>query len=331
MPGTVLVTGGAGYVGSHTCKALARAGFFPVTYDSLITGHRDAVRWGPLEEGDILDRARLDEVLARHQPAAVLHFAACIRVEESVRDPRKYYDNNVLGTLRLLEACRDGGIGRFILSSTAAVYGEPEQLPIPEHHPTRPVNPYGNTKLLAERLLLDFEEACGLRSCALRYFNAAGADPDGELGAEHEPRSHLIPILLEVAAGAREGFQIYGEDYPTDDGTCVRDYVHVSDLAQGHVDALEHLLGGGESGVWNLGTGRGWSVRQILEAARRVTATGIPAEVGARRAGDPPALVADPTRATSQLGWQPAFTDPEAMIAHHWSWIGSAARQAWAR
>ena len=330
MTRTVLVTGGAGYVGSHTCKELAASGFLPVTYDNLSTGHREAVRWGPLEEGEILDRERLAEVITTHRPEAVLHFAAWVQVEESVREPQKYYDNNVRGTLRLLEACRDLAIPWFILSSSAAVYGEPERLPIPEDHPTRPVNPYGNTKLLAERLLADFEASCGLRSCALRYFNAAGSDPDGEIGEGHDPCSHLVPILLEVARGERSGFRIFGGDYPTEDGTCVRDYVHVCDLARGHLRALEHLMGGGESGVWNLGTGQGWSVRQVLEAARRVTGSPIPAEIAGRREGDPPALVADPSRAMSELNWTPRFTDPHAMIEHDWSWIASEARRSWA-
>jgi len=329
MSEAVLVTGGAGYVGSHTCKALARAGFLPVTYDNLSTGHRAAVRWGPLEEGDILDSGRLTEVFERYQPVAVLHFAASIRVAESVARPQAYYDNNVLGTLRLLEACRDFGVGNFILSSTAAVYGEPQQLPIPESHPLRPVNPYGTTKLLAERLLADLEEDCGIRSCALRYFNAAGADPEGELGAEHAPRSHLVPILLEVAAGLRVKFEVYGEDYPTEDGSCVRDYVHVWDLAQGHVDALAHLLDGGSSGVWNLGTGRGWSVHQMLEAAREVTGGVIEASVGERRPGDPPALVADPSAAISELRWTPQLKEPTTMVLHHWRWMNSEARRAW--
>jgi len=329
MTQPVLVTGGAGYVGSHTCKALAQAGFLPVTYDNLSTGHRAAVQWGPLEEGDILERERLAEVVQQHQPIAVLHFAASIRVAESVACPQAYYDNNVLGTLRLLEVCKRFEVDKFILSSTAAVYGEPRSLPIPESHPLRPVNPYGSTKLLAERLLADFEEECGIRSCALRYFNAAGADPEGELGAEHEPRSHLVPILLEVAAGLRKTFEVYGADYDTADGSCVRDYVHVWDLAQGHVDALAHLLRGGRSGVWNLGTGRGLSVHQMLAAAREVTGGAIEALPAPRRAGDPPALVADPSAAMEALGWTPRLTDPVTMVRHHWDWMNSSQRRAW--
>ncbi len=329
MPESVLVTGGAGYVGSHTCKALARAGFVPVTYDNLSTGHRPAVRWGPLEEGDILDTERLAEVFARHQPTAVFHFAASIRVAESVTDPQGYYDNNVLGTLRLLERCQDAGVRDFIFSSTAAVYGEPRKLPISEAHPLRPVNPYGSSKLLAERLLLDFGQRCGLRSCALRYFNAAGADPGGELGAEHRPLSHLVPILLEVASGLRDDFEVFGEDYSTEDGSCVRDYVHVSDLAEGHLGALNYLRGGGASGAWNLGTGRGWSVRQMLQAARVVTGASIAAKSSGRRPGDPPASVADPSAAARQLDWSPRFTDPEVMIRHHWDWMNSEVRQSW--
>ena len=321
MSASVLVTGGAGYVGSHACKALAASGYIPVTLDNLATGHREAVRWGPLEQLDVRDRAGLDEVFARYRPVAVFHFAAWIRVDESVRDPLRYYENNVLGTLSLLEACRAAAVNHFILSSTAAIYGDPRQLPIPEDHPPRPLNPYGSTKLLAERLLADFEQACGIRSCALRYFNAAGLDPDCELGRSQWGRSHLIPTLLEVASGRRETVKIYGDDYPTNDGTCVRDYVHVSDLARGHVDALDHLLGGGASGVWNLGTGRGYSVYEILEATRRVTGQPIPVEMAERRPGDSPVSIADDSKARSELSWSPQFIEPEEMIQHQWRWM----------
>ncbi len=329
MTTKVLVTGGAGYVGSHACKALARAGFLPVTYDSLVTGHRQAVRWGPLEEGDLLDRIRLDGVLERHRPEAVLHFAASIRVDESVRDPGLYYRNNVVGSLTLLEAVRDHRIFSFVMSSTAAVYGAVRDVPVAESHPRRPANPYGESKRLAEVMLRDFSRAHGIRYAALRYFNAAGSDPDGEIGEAHRPKTHLIPQLLEVAAGVRSEATIHGDDYDTPDGTCVRDYVHVSDLAEAHVVVLGRLLGGGSSGAWNLGTGRGRSVKAMLDAARRVTGHPIPARVGPRRPGDAPELVADPSLAVRELGWAPRFVEPERMIAHDWAWVRSDTRREW--
>lgn len=234
----ILVTGGAGYIGSHTCKALAQAGFTPVSYDNLVYGHRWAVRWGPLEEGDIGDRARLDAVLERYRPAAVMHFAAYAYVGESVLDPGKYYRNNVAGTLTLLEAMRDHGVGHVVFSSTCATYGEPERVPIDEDHPQRPINPYGASKQMIERMLGDFAAAHGLGWIALRYFNAAGADPNSEIGEQHDPETHLIPLALDVAASARPSITIYGDDYETPDGTCIRDYIHVSDLADAHVLAL---------------------------------------------------------------------------------------------
>ena len=329
MTTRILVTGGAGYVGSHACKALARAGYLPVAYDNLVTGHRKAVQWGPLEEGDLLDRIRLDEVIKRHQPQAVLHFAASIRVDESVRHPGLYYRNNVVGSLTLLEAVRDHGLFCFVMSSTAAVYGPVHDLPVPETHPRRPANPYGESKRLAEVMLGDFSRAHGIRYAALRYFNAAGSDPDGEIGEAHRPKTHLIPQLLEVAAGVRSEMTIHGDDYGTPDGTCVRDYVHVSDLADVHVTVLARLLSGGGSGTWNLGTGRGHSVKAMLAAARRVTGRAIPARTGPRRPGDAPELVADPGLAVQELGWTPRFVDPEQMIAHDWAWARSTARKGW--
>ncbi len=326
---TILVTGGAGYVGSHACKALAAAGFHPVTYDNLTRGHAQAVRWGPLVQGDILDRVRLDRAILEHRPEAVLHFAAYIQVAESVRDPASYYRNNLVGTLTLLEAARDHGIPHFVLSSTAAVYGQPSSVPVDESHPARPLNPYGETKRLAEVMLQDFAKAHGLRYAALRYFNAAGSDPEGEIGEAHLPRTHVIPLVLEVATGVRSEFQINGDDYPTPDGTCVRDYVHVADLAGAHILALRRLRSGGASGVWNLGIGRGFSVREILRGAREVTGHPIPARVGPRRPGDAPSLVANSERARSDLGWVPRFTSPEQMIRHDWNWLRSDVRAMW--
>ncbi len=317
---TVLVTGGAGYVGSHACKALAAHGFVPVTYDNLSYGHEDSVRWGPLERGDLGDRTRLDEVIAAHRPAAIMHFAAFIAVGESVADPGRYYRNNVAGSLGLMEAARDQKIGAMVFSSTAAVYGIPEAVPIPEDAPKRPINPYGNSKWMVECMLRDFGAAHGLKSTALRYFNAAGADPDGETGERHEPETHLIPLALDAVAGNGRPLTVFGEDYATADGTCIRDYIHVSDLAEAHVAALEALLGGAAGNAYNLGTGKGFTVRQVLDAIEQVTGRAVPHSVGARRAGDPAALVADPSAANRDLGWQPKMSDLESIVATAWAW-----------
>jgi UDP-arabinose 4-epimerase len=317
---TVLVTGGAGFVGSHACKALAGHGFLPVTYDNLSYGHEDSVRWGPLERGDIGDRARLDQVMTEHRPAAVMHFAAFIAVGESVEDPGRYYRNNVAGSLNLMEAARDQGIGAMVFSSTAAVYGIPDSTPIPETAPKQPINPYGHSKWMVECMLRDFGAAHGLKSMALRYFNAAGADPDGETGERHEPETHLIPLALDAVAGNGRPLTVFGEDYGTDDGTCIRDYIHVSDLAEAHVAALEALLGGADSNAYNLGTGHGFTVRQVLDAIARVTGRPVPHSVGPRRAGDPAALVADPSAANRDLGWRPAMSDLESIVATAWAW-----------
>ncbi|WP_297831174.1 UDP-glucose 4-epimerase GalE [Thermomonas sp.] len=317
---TVLVTGGAGYIGAHACKALARAGYTPVTYDSLVHGHADAVRWGPLEQGDISDRARLDAVLAQWRPAAVMHFAAYAYVGESVENPGKYWRNNVAGTLTLLEALRDHGIGSFVFSSTCATYGVPQRLPLTEDHPQHPINPYGMTKLAVERMLADFDAAHGLRSISLRYFNAAGADPDGETGESHDPETHLIPLVLDAAAGRRAGITVYGSDYPTPDGTCVRDYIHVSDLAEAHVLALRALLAGAGTTAYNLGNGRGFSVREVIDCARSVTGRQIAETPGPRRPGDPPVLVGDAGRIRSELGWAPKHVELAAIVGTAWRW-----------
>jgi UDP-arabinose 4-epimerase len=317
---TILVTGGAGFIGSHACKALARAGYTPVAYDNLVYGHREAVRWGPLEVGDIADRDRLDEVIAHCRPEAAIHFAAYAYVGESVQDPAKYYRNNVAGTLTLLEALVRHGVNRIVFSSTCATYGIPERIPIDEAHPQHPINPYGASKLMIERILRDFDTAYGLRSVSLRYFNAAGADPDGEIGENHDPETHLIPLALQAAMGQREALQVFGADYPTPDGSCIRDYVHVTDLAHAHLQALDYLSQGGATTALNLGTGHGHSVFHVIEVARNVLGLDIPAVVANRRAGDPPVLTAVANKAHSVLGWQPRYTDLTVMLQHAWRW-----------
>lgn len=320
MSRTVLVIGGAGYIGSHVCKRLATDGWTPVTYDNLSTGHRWAVKWGPLEEGDLNDRQRLDEVLVQTRPAAIMHFAALSLVGESVNDPARYYRNNVMGSLTLLEAMRDADISPIVFSSTCAVYGEPESDVLDEDHPCDPVTPYGATKLAIERMLADFSHAHALRYSILRYFNAAGAEPEAETGEAHDPETHLIPIVLQVASGQREEVVVHGDDYATEDGTCIRDYVDVSDLAVAHVRALERLLADGSSFTLNLGTGRGHSVMEIIEAAREVTKKEIPAKIGSRRSGDPASLVASGSRAKRVLEWTPKVVSVHEMIRTAWRW-----------
>jgi UDP-glucose-4-epimerase GalE len=319
MP-AILVTGGAGYVGSHACKALADAGYTPVVYDNLGRGHRELVRWGPLEVGDLADRARLDAVFARHRPEAVMHFAAFAYVGESVQDPALYYRNNVGGTLELVEATRRAGVGALVFSSTCSTYGVPERMPIDEDTPQRPINPYGATKLVIERMLADYGTAYGLRSASLRYFNAAGCDPDGETGELHDPETHIIPRVLMAATAEIAHVEVFGTDYPTPDGTCLRDYVHVADLAQGHVQALDYLKHGGATTAVNLGTGRGFSVREVIAAAEQVTGRRIPVREAPRRPGDPPVLVADPARARALLGFAPRYTELAPIVATAWRW-----------
>jgi UDP-glucose-4-epimerase GalE len=317
---TILVTGGAGYVGSHACKALAAAGHTPVVYDNLSRGHREFARWGPLEVGDLCEAAKLDAVFARHRIDAVMHFAALAYVGESVEQPALYYRNNVGGTLELLEAMRRAGVGLMVFSSTCATYGVPERMPITEDLPQQPINPYGATKLMIERVLRDYEPAYGLRSVALRYFNAAGCDPDGEVGEDHEPETHLIPRVLMAADGMLPRIDVFGTDYPTPDGTCLRDYIHVADLADGHVRALDYLQRGGASSAINLGTGRAFSVREVIAAAERVTGRRIPVHEGPRRAGDPPVLVGDATRARTLLGFAPRYSEIEPIVETAWRW-----------
>lgn len=316
----VLLTGGAGYVGSQTAKALARAGFEPVILDDLTSGHRWAVRWGPLVEGNLADAELIRRVLAEYRIEAVLHFAASIAAGESVTHPRQYFWNNVVNTFKLLDAMLDGRVKRIVFSSSAAVYGNPRQLPIPEDHPLLPIHPYGETKLMMERALGWYGEAYGLGWAALRYFNAAGADPEGELGEAHDPETHLIPLVLQAALGQRPVVEVYGTDFPTPDGTAVRDYIHVSDLADAHVQALEHLLSNGENIALNLGTGQGHSVREVIQAVERVTKRHVPARDAARRAGDSPALVADPAKAARQLSFRPRYPDLDSIVESAWKW-----------
>lgn len=318
--GTVLVTGGAGYIGSHACKSLAKAGYLPVTYDSLVYGHEWAVKWGPFERGDVLDRARVDQAISQHRPQAVMHFAALAYVGESVKDPGKYYRNNVVGSLTLLEAARDHGIGQYVFSSTCATYGIPDKQPICEESQQRPISPYGASKLAVERMLSDFGTAHGIRSIALRYFNAAGADPDCEIGEDHDPETHLIPLVLDAALGRRPNVTIFGTDYDTPDGTCLRDYIHVTDLANAHVKALQALDGGAPSDVFNLGNGQGFSVRAVVDAVERVTGLQVPLKLGDRRAGDPAVLISNAAKARDALGWQPRLADLDEIIRTAWAW-----------
>jgi UDP-arabinose 4-epimerase len=326
MSQSILVTGGAGYVGANACKALAGAGYRPVVYDNLSRGHREAVRWGPLVEGNLHDSARLGEALRTHQITAVMHFAAFAYVGESMVHPENYYSNNLGGTLALLGAMRGAGIGRIVFSSTCAVYGVPEQVPIRETTAKAPLNPYGETKLAIERALHWYAGAYGMRYAALRYFNAAGADPDGEIGEGHEPETHLIPLVLRAALGRGGPIEIYGTDYPTRDGTAIRDYIHVSDLADAHLRALAHLAAGGDSIAVNLGTGHGHSVREVIAAVERIGGRKVPQREVARRPGDPPELVADPALAQSQLGWQPRHSDLDTIITTALAWETRARR-----
>jgi UDP-glucose 4-epimerase len=320
---TILVTGGAGYIGSHAVLALRDAGYEVVILDNLVYGHRELVEKVlkvELIQGDTGDRALLDQLFKTREFAAVMHFAAYAYVGESVSQPAKYYRNNVVGTLTLLEAMCEAGIKNFVFSSTCATYGVPQQIPISENQPQQPINPYGMSKLMVEKILSDFEHAYGLRSVRFRYFNAAGADPQGRLGEDHEPETHIIPLVLLTAMGKRESISVFGTDYDTPDGTCIRDYIHVTDLAQAHILGLEHLLKGGSSEVFNLGNGQGFSIQQVIEAARVVTGRPIPVTLADRRPGDPPILVGSGEKAKRLLGWQPQYADLETILEHAWQW-----------
>ena len=317
---TLLVVGGAGYIGSHMVKMLAQAGYGVVVLDNLCTGFADAARYGTLVVGDLADPVALEDLFTAHEFAAVLHFAALSQVGESVQAPDRYYRNNVANTLNLLDTMVRHQVQRFIFSSTAAIFGEPESATITEAHPQRPINPYGRSKRMVEEILADYGHSFGLRSVALRYFNAAGADPEGELGERHDPESHLIPLILQAASGRRSQIAVFGTDYPTRDGTCIRDYIHVWDLCQAHLLALQHLLADGESLALNLGNGLGFSVQEVIDGAGRVTGRKIPVRQEARRAGDPATLVADSAQARERLGWQPEYADLDTILAHAWAW-----------
>ena len=316
----VLVTGGAGYVGSHTVKRLRASGAEVVVLDTLERGHAELVRGAELIRGDIADTALLDRIFASASIDAVLHFAAYASVEESMRHPDRYWRNNVDGTRSLLDAMVRAGTRKIVFSSTCATYGIPEKLPLTEDHPQRPVNPYGETKVEVERMLAEFDGKHGLRSMSFRYFNAAGADPEGEIGEWHDPETHLIPLVLDAAIGKRDRVSIFGTDYPTPDGTCIRDYIHVSDLADAHVLGLERLDAGHSSEVFNLGNGTGFSVRQVIDTAERVTGRTIPRREEPRRDGDPPALVGSSEKARRVLGWSPRHADLETIVATAWGW-----------
>jgi UDP-glucose 4-epimerase len=320
MQRTLMVVGGAGYIGSHMVKALALAGHRVVVVDNFSTGFPSAVRGREVETVDIDDAAAINAVFAKRHFDAVLHFASFIQVGESVTAPGKYYQNNVAATLTLLQAMVKAGVKHFIFSSTAAVYGNPEYSPIDEVHPTNPINPYGRSKLMIEQVLRDFDHAHGLRSVCLRYFNAAGADPAGELGERHEPETHLIPLILQAASGRRDAITVFGRDYDTPDGTCVRDYIHVQDLVSAHALALDYLFSGGQTVSFNLGNGNGFSVQEVIDVAKQVTGRDFAVKDAARRAGDPPRLVADSAQARAVLGWQPRYDDLATIVAHAWEW-----------
>jgi UDP-glucose 4-epimerase len=319
MSARVLVVGGAGYIGSHMVKRLGEEGVHVTTLDNLVSGHRDAVLCGDFVEGDMADRALLDALLASQSFDAVMHFASHIEVGESVRLPSKYYRNNVANTLTLLEAMQAAGIDKFIFSSTAAIFGTPVYTPIDERHPRAPINPYGRTKLMVEEILHDYEHAYGLRAVSLRYFNAAGADPSGRLGERHDPESHLIPLSLQAASGRRAAISMFGTDYDTPDGTCIRDYVHIADLCEAHWLALQALLAGSPGAAYNLGNGEGFSVREVIDTVRRVTGRPLVVKEEARRAGDPPRLVADASAARTRLGWKPRYPALETIVEHAWN------------
>jgi UDP-glucose 4-epimerase len=315
----VLVTGGAGYIGSHTCLALAEKGYTPVVYDNLVNGHREFVQWGPLEQGDIRDRERLDQIILSYKPAAIVHFAGLIEVAESIADPLAFFDNNVSGSVTLFAAALRAGIDKIVFSSTCAVYGIPQAIPMRENHPQLPISPYGTSKLLVERILNDLGTYKNLRSVILRYFNAAGADVNRRIGEWHTPESHVIPIAIEVAQGKRKVFKINGSDYPTPDGTCVRDYIHVADLANAHVRAIDILLAGSESLALNLGTGQGTSIQELVTAVEMIAKKRLPVEFGPRRNGDPPELIADNTNAMNRLSWKPHH-NLVSIVSSAWNW-----------
>ena len=316
----VLIAGGAGYIGSHMCKYLAKSGYQPVVLDNLSRGHQQAVKWGPFIQGSLSDAPLLKRIFSDYPITAVMHFAAFCYVGESVEAPLMYYQNNVAETLKLLEAMLDANILYFIFSSSCAVYGEPVETPITEAHPQNPINPYGRSKRMVEQILDDFHDAYGLESVSLRYFNAAGADSEGEIGEDHRPETHLIPLTLQAALGQRDAIHIFGDDYQTKDGTCIRDFVHIEDLAQAHLFALERLQRGKPGGTFNLGNGNGYSVKQVIDAAREVTGKPIPTKISKRRPGDPAILVGSHQKAMTELGWRPQYPDLQSIIETAWRW-----------
>jgi UDP-glucose-4-epimerase GalE len=316
----ILVTGGAGYIGSHACKFMAERGFQPIVIDNLINGHREAVKWGPLYEGDICDRRLLSHIFSKYQISCVMHFSAFCYVGESVSNPAKYYSNNVLKTIFLLEMMIKNSISRFIFSSSCTTYGKPSEVPIKENHPQKPINPYGWSKFMVECILENFRTAYDFEYISLRYFNAAGADPDGLLGEDHRPETHLIPLVLQTALCKHNTVKIFGTDYPTSDGTCIRDYIHVNDLAQAHILALERLINNLGGGTFNLGNGNGYSVREVIDTAARITGRKIPLQLTERRIGDPAILIGSSDKAVRELAWNPRYNDLDTIIETAWNW-----------
>jgi len=316
----ILVVGGAGYIGSYMCKYLAKKGYNPIVLDNLVYGHRQAVGWGPFIKASMADSKLLKSIFTEYRVEAVMHFAAFCYVGESVLEPGKYYRNNVANTLNLLEVMIENNVKSFIFSSSCATYGEPIEIPITERHPQNPITPYGRSKLMVEQILKDFSNAYGLKYVSLRYFNAAGADPDGEVGEDHRPETHLIPLVLQTALGQRERINIFGDNYPTKDGTCIRDYVHIADLAQAHLLALERLMNGMQEGEYNLGNGDGFSVKEVIEVARNVTGRAIASKVTKRRPGDPAVLIGSSKKIIKELGWKPQFADLSTIIETAWKW-----------
>ena len=320
----ILVCGGAGYIGSHTNKELNRRGYETVVFDNLIYGHREAVKWGKFVQGDLANVSDIDKVFSENDIEAVIHFAAFAYVGESVFEPEKYYYNNVVNTLNLLSVMKKYGCNKIIFSSTCATYGEPERTPITEDMPQNPINPYGATKLMVERIFKDYRKSYGLNYAVLRYFNAAGCDPDGEIGESHNPETHIIPLVLDAASGKREDIKVFGTDYPTPDGSCVRDYIHVTDLADAHIRALEYLKNGGESDFFNLGNTKGTSVLEVIDSVRKVTGKDFKVTLTDRREGDPAVLVGSAEKAERILGWIPKYADIDTIVSHAWNWYNKA-------
>jgi UDP-glucose 4-epimerase len=316
----VLITGGAGYIGSHINKLLHGMGYRTLVFDNLINGHRDFIKWGEFVEGDLADTQQLRQVFAAYPVRVVMHLAAYAYVHESILDPRKYYTNNVAGTLNLLGAMIDARVSNLIFSSSCATYGILDQVPVPESHPQRPINPYGDSKLMVERIIKEYCRVYGLKACVLRYFNAAGADPEAVIGERHEPETHLIPLLLDVACGKTDFFRILGDDYPTPDGTCVRDFIHVVDIARAHIQAMDYILSGGQELAFNLSNQSGYSIHQVIQTAREITGSAISAKVFPRRPGDPPILVGQSDKARSMLGWRPHYEALNVIMETAWRW-----------